>query len=231
VRSTITKFLKSPSKVARALDWRKAASVLSIHIGKDSIDLAVTSHPSSTNGDVIVPLPSIPMKCDVKENQKVLKSHVLTELGDIVDKFDVCGMVVSWPVQKEGWCGAACGRVLGTLDQIVRDTDIVSTSRPVCLWDGHHFRSAEDEWGRDAIYATTSKKNVHIASVEQYKDEGAVAAEVAADYLRHHWPDLYFGDEDAEWSSGKKPDVDRGTIDFLWMDAYEDTATYSKAAS
>ena len=111
VRSSITKFLTSPSKIARALDWKKSASVLSLHVGKDSIDLAVTSHPSSTSDEeVILPLPSIPIKCEVQENQKVLKSDVLAELADIVDKFQVCGMVVSWPVQKEGWCGAPCRR-------------------------------------------------------------------------------------------------------------------------
>ena len=185
VRRSITKFLKSPSKIARALDWKKSASVLSLHVGKDSIDLAVTSHPSSTSEeDIILPLPSIPIKCEVKENQKVLKPAVLSELEDIVEQFDVCGMIVSWPVQKEGWCGAPCGRVLHTLDQIARETDIVSPSRPVALWDGHHFLSNEDEWGRSAIYSHISKKEVHIASKEQYKDEGSLAAEIAQDFGR-----------------------------------------------
>ena len=227
VRSSITKFLTSPSKIARALDWKKSASVLSLHVGKDSIDLAVTSHPSTTGDEeIILPLPSIPIKREVQENQKVLKSGVLSELSAIVEKFDVCGMVVSWPVQKEGWCGAPCGRVLHTLDQIASETDIVSASRPVCLWDGHHFHSNEDEWGRSAIYSHISKKEVHIASKEQYKDEGSLAAEIAHDYLRHHWPDLYF-EEEEQWS-GK---TDISPIDVSWLDAYEDTTTYSKACS
>lgn len=227
VRSSITKFLTSPAKVARALDWKKAASVLSLHIGKDSIDLAVTSHPSSTGDEeIILPLPSIPMKCEYLDNQKVLKPGVLKELSNIVDKFDVCGMVVSWPVQKEGWCGAPCGRVLHTLDQIASESSIVSAARPVCLWDGHHFHSSEDEWGRTALYAKASKKDVHLASKEQYKDEGSLAAEIAQDYLRHYWPDLYTGDN-ADWS-GK---TEATSIDISWLDAYEDTATYSKACS
>ena len=226
VRRSITKFLTSPSKIARALDWKKSASVLSLHVGKDSIDLAVTSHPSSTSDeDTILPLPSIPIKCEVKENQKVLKADVLAELEDIVKKFDVCGMIVSWPVQKEGWCGAPCGRVLHTLDQIARETNIVSPSRPVALWDGHHFHSSEDEWGRSALYSHISKKEVHIASKEQYRDEGSLAAEIAQDYLRHHWPDLYF-EEEERWS-GK---TEGANVDFSWLDAYEDTATYSKAS-
>lgn len=232
VRSTITKFLTSPAKVARALDWKKAASVLSLHIGKDSIDLAVTSHPSSTGDEeIILPLPSIPLKCEVQDNKKKLKPAVLSELATIVDKFDVCGMVVSWPLQKEGWCGAPCGRVLHTLDQISRDASIVSSSRPVCLWDGHHFHSNEDEWGRSAIYAKVSEKQVHIASKEQYKDEGSLAAEIAQDYLRHHWPDLCVPDKnsneaDDSWS-GKKTQAT--AIDISWLDSYDDTATYSKA--
>mmetsp|Transcript_17384 Transcript_17384/g.32998 ORF Transcript_17384/g.32998 Transcript_17384/m.32998 type:complete len:231 (-) Transcript_17384:120-812(-) len=226
IRSSITKFLTSPSKVARALDWKKSASVLSLHVGKDSIDMAVTSHPSTTSDkELILPLPSIPIKCEVQHNQKVLKEAVLNELASIVEQFDVCGMVVSWPVQKEGWCGAPCGKVLHTLDQMARDKDIVSASRPVCLWDGHHFHSNEDEWGRSALYAHISKKDIHIASKEQYKDEGSLAAEIAHDYLRHHWPDLY-DDERPEWA-GK---TEASTIDISWLDAYEDTASYSKAS-
>ena len=182
--------------------WKKSSSVLSLHVGKDSIDLAVTSHPSSTADEsLILPLPSIPLQCKVQDNQKVLHDTVLTELAGIVAQFDVCGMVVSWPLQKEGWCGAPCGRVLHTLDQMARDdADIMSAHRPVCLWDGHHFHSSEDEWGRTALYAHASKKEVHIASKEQYKDEGSLAAEIAHDYLRHHWPDLY-EDEDKQHPS------------------------------
>ena len=86
IRSSITKFLTSPSKVARALDWKKSASVLSLHVGKDSIDMAVTSHPSTTSDEeLILPLPSIPIKCEVQDNQKVLKPAVLQELASIVD--------------------------------------------------------------------------------------------------------------------------------------------------
>lgn len=227
VRRSITKFLTSPSKIARALDWKKSSSVLSLHVGKDSIDLAVTSHPSSTSEEeIILPLPSIPIKCEIKENQKVLKPHVLSELEDIVAQFDVCGMIVSWPVQKEGWCGAPCGRVLHTLDQIARECPgLVSSKRPVALWDGHHYHTSEDEWGRSAIYSHISKKEVHIASKEQYRDEGSLAAEIAQDYLRHHWPDLYFEDEE-QWSGKTEK---RAHFDFAWLDAYEDTSTYSKA--
>ena len=241
VRTSITKFLTSPSKIARALDWKKSASVLSLHVGKDSMDLAVTSHPSSTTDeDVILPLPSIPLRCQVvKHNQKILQPAVLHELASIVHKFDVCGLVVSWPVQKEGWCGAPCGRVLFTLDQIANhapEEDIVSATRPVALWDGHHFASSEDEWGRSALYSHSSpRKQVHLASKEQYKDQGSLAAEIAHDYLRHHWPDLYHhhhhAEEDESYWSGKKKNVVVKPVDFSWLDSYEDTATYSKACS
>jgi hypothetical protein len=235
------------------LDWKKkSASVLSLHVGQSTIDLAVTSHPSSTNNEeLILPLPSVPIKCEYREQQKQLQPSVLKELVSVVNKFEVCGIVVSWPVQKEGWCGAACGRVLHLLDNIARQEDIVSPSRPVALWDGHHYHSHDDEWGRSAIYSHISehKKDIHVASQEQYRDEGSLAAEIAHDYLRHHWPDLYSEDYSPEhWSSSggtkktmsssssstaaaKKDSSPKKSVDFSWLDSYEDTATYSKALS
>jgi len=192
--STVNKMarlLTTPSKIARALDWQKVSgSVLSVHIGDSSIDLAVTSHPST--GHPVQALSSIPMELETRKNRKVLKKSVLSELSNIVEDWNVCGLVVSWPVQKEGWCGKPCGNVLHTLDQIAQDTNIVNMKRQVALWDGHHFLNEEDEWGRTAIYSTTSDQEVHVASKEQYREEGMLAADIAADYLRHHFPDLAY---------------------------------------
>lgn len=189
ISKSLTRFLATPSKIAHALDWNKnCGSVLSVHIGTKSIDLAVTAHPSTENP--IQPLPSIPIESETKGNQKVLKGHVLEELSNIVKQFKVCGIVMSWPVQKEGWCGAPCGRVLHTLDQIVQETRIVSRGRPVCLWDGHHFSTTEDEWGRVPLYSVPSKKAEHRASQEQYREDGMVAADIAKDYIRNHWPEF-----------------------------------------
>jgi hypothetical protein len=241
---SITKFLTSPTRVAHALDWKKAvsgcttASVLSLHVGKDCIDLAVTGlgHPSSSSSlsldsMCVQPLPSIPLKkttCQVSSNNKscfktsTLHPSVAQELHDLVKDWNVCGFVVSWPVQKEGRCGAQCGRVLHTLDQIVAadlnnsslnsslNSSMFNFSRPVCLWDSNHVPAMrEDEWGRSVTYAgrttmtapaDTARNNsnnshkpnkpmIHYASVEQYQDDGAVAAEIAADYMRHFFPE------------------------------------------
>ena len=153
-----------------------------------TVDLAVALHPSYFHP--IDPLPSIPIEIKTRRNQKVLKESVLLELKNIVETHKVCGLVVSWPVQKEGWCGATCGKVLHVLDQIVQDTNIVTSRRPVCLWDGHHFVTGGDEWGRLPIYSVPTDKTVHVASKEQYQDEGMLAADIAADFLKLHWPDL-----------------------------------------
>mmetsp|Transcript_10348 Transcript_10348/g.28574 ORF Transcript_10348/g.28574 Transcript_10348/m.28574 type:complete len:259 (+) Transcript_10348:310-1086(+) len=189
IARSISRFLATPGKIAHQLDWTKSSGVvLSLHLGKSSIDLAVTAHPSTENP--IQALPSIPVESETKNNQKVLKAHILEELSDIVKQWKVCGLVVSWPVQKEGWCGAPCGRVLHTLDQIVQETRIVSKGRQICLWDGHHFRSSEDEWGRVALYSVPTSKEEHRASQEQYREDGMVAADIAEDYVRHHWPEF-----------------------------------------
>eukprot|EP00522_Entomoneis_paludosa_P002162 CAMPEP_0172465924 /NCGR_PEP_ID=MMETSP1065-20121228/54770_1 /TAXON_ID=265537 /ORGANISM="Amphiprora paludosa, Strain CCMP125" /LENGTH=208 /DNA_ID=CAMNT_0013222595 /DNA_START=156 /DNA_END=782 /DNA_ORIENTATION=- len=189
--SKIAKLLTSPSKIARALDWQKmTGALLSVHIGESNIDLAVTSHPVTNTP--IQPLPSIPVEVETHHNRKVLKDSVLKTLSEVVEdpNLNVCGLVVSWPLQKEGWAGASCGKVLHTLDQIVQDTSIVTAKRPIVLWDGHHFLNKEDEWGRTAVYSETSNSSLHVASKEQYKEEGMLAAEIAADYLRHYFPDL-----------------------------------------
>ncbi|KAL7564041.1 hypothetical protein ACA910_006949 [Epithemia clementina (nom. ined.)] len=192
IAKSITRLLVSPTKVAHALDWKKRAggALLSVHLGDEKIDLATSYHPSQNIP--IHRLPSIPLEFEIKGNQKVLKSHVLDEISHVVKDLNICGLVVSWPVQKEGWCGASCGKVLHTLDQIVEETNIVSKARPVCLWDGHHFHLSEDEWGRVSFYGVPNpnRRQVHLASQEQYRDCGMVAAGIAQDYIRFHWPEF-----------------------------------------
>jgi len=226
----VTKFLAAPGKIAHALDWRKqAGSVLSLHIGTHSIDLAVTTHPSMKNP--IQSLPSIPIESETRGNQKVLKRHILEELSSIVEDWKVCGMVVSWPVQKEGWCGAPCGKVLHTLDQLVQDSSIVSSSRPVCLWDGHHFLNTEDEWGRVALYGVPSQKLEHRASKEQYREEGMVAADIAKDYIRHHWPEFVMNLERKQSEKAASTGKPKGLLlDPKWLNAYTKFAMPAKAS-
>jgi RNase H-fold protein (predicted Holliday junction resolvase) len=133
-------------------------------------------------------LPSIPLRTSTKNNRRVLDSAISEELAQAVQKFNVCGMVVSWPVQREGWCGKSCGKVLHTLDQIQ-----AVAQRPVCLYDPEHSTPPEDEWGRAALYSETSDKTLHVASEEQYEQDrtvGKVAADIWNDFCAEHWPEL-----------------------------------------
>ena len=210
VNNTITRLLSPPSKIARALDWNKlTGAILSVHVGLRTVDLAVASHPSAFHP--VDTLPSIPIEMETRRNQKVLKENVLLELKNIVETHKICGIVVSWPVQKEGWCGATCGKVLHVLDQVVEDTNILSAKRPMCLWDGHHFRDGGDEWGRLALYGVPTNKTIHMASKEQYKDEGMPAADIATDFLNCHWPDLTHNLNRSTGVSSKSSEM-RGTV-------------------
>ena len=185
---SITQMLTTPSKVAHALDWRQASgSVLSLRIVQDRIDLAVASHPALDQPTL--ELPSIPLRTSTRGNRKILDAAVSRELAQTVQQFQVCGWIVSWPVQREGWCGKSCGQVLHTLDQIPS----LAAGKPVCLYDPEHSAPPEDEWGRATLYATTTDKTRHVASEEQYEhnnSDGKVAVDIWNDFCQEHWPEL-----------------------------------------
>jgi RNase H-fold protein (predicted Holliday junction resolvase) len=189
---SIDNFLTASNKVAHALDWRKVSgSILNISIKKNKIGLAVASHPCFE--DPIQQLPSIPLETETVQNRKFLKSFVVDELSNVVQDFQVCGMVVSWPVETEGRCGSQCGRVLHTLDQLTAQSEtLVSSSRPICLWDPeHNVLYPEDEWGRAAAYSKASARTFHKASKEPYEDHTPAALDVWNDFCRSHWPEFY----------------------------------------
>ena len=203
-KKTLSRFLTTPSKVAHALDWRKASggSILSMSIGKDTIDLAVASHPESSSADEFAlgpqSLPSIPLKTQVINNKRVLSPAVVEELSKIMNDWNVCGTVVFWPVQEEGWAGAACGRVLFTLDQLTLSAPgVISDKRKVCLWNQSHHECVEDSWGRCPVYAKTTDKTIHYASKEQYQAPKTLAADVWNDFCRTHWPEIYQYNEES----------------------------------
>lgn len=225
---SITKLLTSSAKVANALDWKRASgSVLTLSVLKDRIDLALGSHPSTERS--VQSLPSLPLLHEIRDSRKILSPKVVEELADLVTNFSVCGFVVSWPVQEEGWCGAPCGRVLHTLDLITAQsnrTRIFSPNRPVCLWDCEHHLPAEDEWGRAAVYAKTSSKREHIASEEQYKDHKCVASDVWDDFCKSHWPEIH---QRRALREGDRKGVKE--VDIGWLDALEDTSNYNKATA
>lgn len=183
------KVLTAPSNIASKLDWRRGSgSVLALDIHRDRIGISVSAHPSNREET-----------CTLDPLQLLRRGKLdetgLEELASIVNAYKVCGVIVSWPLQQDtGKMGAACGRVLHTLEALLDDANnVITPNRPLCLWDGVHPKTEqEDEWGRCSSYSRTSDKQVHVASQEQYyQDENVVAAQVWEDFCRVHWPDLY----------------------------------------
>jgi hypothetical protein len=196
-RLPLTRFLTSPNKVAHALDWKKASgSLLSIKMDNNNttLSMAVASHP--VFGEQARSLPDICLQYTTIDNRKVLADGgdaVALELQRIVNQFNVCGVVVAFPLQTQGWLGAACGKVLHTLDQIQW-----TIQRPVCLYspsnqDDDEKTCVEDEWGRCEVYSRVSHKSRHVASLDQYPDVTMAhkgATQVCQDFVQEHWPDL-----------------------------------------
>jgi hypothetical protein len=137
--SCITRLLTTPRKVADLLDWRRVSgSILTLTISRDRLDLAVSSHPIH-HDEPLVQLPSVPLEIKVDKRNKttatastnVLCPNVAKELDGVCERFAICGVIVNWPVEKDGWCGFSCGRVLFTLDQLVaQQSKAVSTRNP-----------------------------------------------------------------------------------------------------
>jgi len=205
------------------------ATAMTIDIHADRIGLALTTlrsekeyirnighdleyaHNASTEGhnfSSCTLLDSISLKNGISSSEQkkrrrgIVSSEAKQRLNGLIHDHNVCGFVVSWPLQQDtGLMGAACGRTLWTLEQLLDgDDNIVSTTpqgslfassqRPLCLWDGapkEHHRA--DAFGRSTVFARTSTKKEHVASKEQYhQDESILAAEVWKDFCNHHWP-------------------------------------------
>lgn len=185
----LTRILTTPSKIASSLDWRKASgAILSLDIQKDRIGLAVASHPSFQEPTKELEPIAI---------SRTLDENTLQRLAGIVEEERIIGFVVNWPVQKDtGKLGYSCGRVLNMLDQLVEtadDASVVTSSRPVCLWDAEHVVPPTiDEWGRCSQFANTSNKALHVASKEQYHTTSNQAAtQVLDDFLKVNWPTIH----------------------------------------
>lgn len=181
------------SKVASALDWRKQSggAVLSLDIHRNSIGLAIALHPSiDESATTLDPIP-------LCKHGKVSLQHK-HDLADILKANNICGIVVSWPLQEgTGRMGAACGRVFHTLEDLMSESSseiiTIMDHKPICLWDSEHAKNAdgEDRWGRSVAYCRTSSKTIYKASEEQYnQDENIVASEVWDDFMHTHWPEL-----------------------------------------
>jgi hypothetical protein len=217
----LSQFVVPPHRVAHALDWNKdTGRLLSLSISREKIELAVAPHPRISWE--VQELPSIRIGTErTSAKMRTLSQGVAATLSSIVNEWTVCGLVVHWPVQRDGgWCGAPCGRVLFTLDQLARSN--VLSNRPICLWDDEDCKPAEDSWGRSRIYARgTTTKTCHFASQEQYEPRSVVLREFWHDFRRSHWPEqnvVYVGStvphasyrEGCHKQSSRKADLKHG---------------------
>jgi len=205
MKKNVLNFLTNPGQLASKFDWKKASgSIMALDIGSDNkIGLAIASHPSY--GETPMPLDPIPITLETKaKNRKCLSKSTIEELKSIVTNYNVCGFVIAWPMQREGRCGAPCGKVLHTLDSLIAESSaIVNTKRPFCLWDEHHYVPQEDVWGRIPLYGCPSNKTIHKASEEQYehKCSSSIAVDVWNDFCAKHWPDLWKQEDDAGYQN------------------------------
>ena len=227
----ILNVLTTPSKVASKLDWRRASgSVLSLDIHQDRIGLAIASHP--TYGEGISTLRPITLQRKGRVNEECRIA-----LSKIVKEHKVCGVVVSWPLQDSGKMGAACGRVLYTLENILQeDSTIITPNRPFCLWDGNHSSKEEEEdgFGRSVAYSRVPSKSnlVHRASKEQYcqdENENTAAAQVWDDFYRSHWPDLYRQQQRQQFIADRNQKQHERESHFL-KENWEDSSSYVNLA-
>ena len=193
--SALQKCLTKPCQLAHSLDWKKAtgSTLLALDIHADRIGVARCDHPHGlglsaddpSSSTSCYPLESIPLS---KKNK--LSAESKQRLAQLVKDYSVCGFVVSWPLEPNGKLGAACGRTLHTIDQLLEEASLITPNRPLCLWDSQRAQADKvDSFGRCSAYATTSSKALHVASEEQYhSDEGIVAAQVWQDFCQQYWP-------------------------------------------
>jgi RNase H-fold protein (predicted Holliday junction resolvase) len=161
--------------------------LLSLQITKHCIGISITEHPSKNESQHIIhdldPIPYLP-KEEVRGHGKkrsrisrsmfdMKKQMIKAELSTIINDFNVCGLVVGYPLEETGHPGSACGRVLHLLDYFAdaKNGMIIGPKRPATLWDPrlyarNHFEHTQtpmDRWGRSAAFCkkATQDKNVY----------------------------------------------------------------------
>lgn len=205
----LMRVLASPSKVANALDWRRTTggAIATIDIHVDRIGVRISQHPSAPKrGQQRYSLPVSP------RGRTRIPESTRQELSDLVHQHKVCGFVVAWPIQEDtGLMGAACGRTLFAIEELLRKDlttktttttnddhttntmrPVFSPNRPICLWDaGGDREQSIDAFGRSPLYSRTTNKTEHFASREQYhQDESVLVAGIWDDFVRTHWPGM-----------------------------------------
>lgn len=186
VPKSLMNVLVAPTRISTSMNKGLGKrSVVSLNIHKDRIGVAVASQFDVNS------LPSIPTK------GRLLNGDECTEqLRLIAEEHNVCGFLVAWPIQKDtGKMGASCGRVLFTLDTLLKQSESpFSTDRPICLWDcfkSENTRLPVDEFGRCSAFGQPSEETLHLASKEQYDQaENVTAAGLWEDFCKFHLPEV-----------------------------------------
>lgn len=216
----LMRVLASPSKVANALDWRRSTggAIATLDIHADRIGVRISQHPENNSNNIMkqqdYSLPVTP------RGRTKIPESTRQQLSDLVHQHKVCGFVVAWPLQQDtGLMGAACGRTLFAIEELLRtdlDTNastetqnasvrpVFAPNRPLCLWDSSHSdqQQSTDVFGRSPLYARTSDKTTHLASREQYhQDESVEGSGIWNDFVKTHWPDNHKNEEQLMTSS------------------------------
>lgn len=154
--------------MAQQLEWNPHQFLLTMVIRPGRLSLALAGHPARASSG-IKRLP------DFEQLSPQMLQYP-----------DICGIVVEWPITRNGVVGAQCGRVLHALDAMTIDI-------PVCLHTTQTIEHKEDAWGRVARYGqpAPADKTCHIASLEQYglvSSSVCVIQDVWKTYAMRYWP-------------------------------------------
>jgi len=218
----LMRILATPSRVARVLDRERsigAATIATLNVHADRIGVRISPHPRQSMHPraLSVPPPASPVTEPAPTQTSSYHSFPVSSKGrskipaatrrglsELIHRRGVCGFVVSWPVQEDtGRVGAACGRTLFAIEELLRDThggddgrSVFVPDRPLCLWDRNHRAPATaDAFGRSPSYARGAPKPNDAASgVEPrraIRPDGSISSVgVWEDFVRVHWPGL-----------------------------------------
>ena len=120
------KALTKPSKVANALEWTKSSggTVATLNVHADRIGVRISQHPTGTHRQSPSPPPSsssyhsLPLR---RKGLHKIPDSTRQRLADLVKEHNVCGFLVSWPIQGDtGLRGAPCGRTLYVMEELLQ---------------------------------------------------------------------------------------------------------------
>jgi hypothetical protein len=182
----LRKVLTTPSKIANGFDWKNSAtnaSVAVMNVHADRLDVAIRQHPCSSSLDTSSEQQQRQHSIALNAKKTMMKRHRRVpsdsreELKELVKQHNVCGFVVSWPVQADtGLTGAACGRTLHTIEELLMQSSSSSSSTSSSDSSGstgskHHKRSSSALFtdNRKLCLWDISNENNDNANIESSK--------------------------------------------------------------